>query len=169
MQKAFKDIIERLVLESSSCKVYKLIKPNKEDVAEFNAFKKAIKIVNQVAEEYSHRNTDLVIDSSHRIESLDDVIARLQYKTDNIKAKLEPSYFTECIDYLKSLPKCDDGWIPCSTKLPKEDKLVLCQGKTELFVGCIDSFDNKWRDTNYHHRTNIVAWRNLPRPYVKGE
>jgi hypothetical protein len=37
------------------------------------------------------------------VKSLDEVIERLQYKADNIKAKLEPSYFTECIDYLKTL------------------------------------------------------------------
>lgn len=39
------------------------------------------------------------------IKSLDEVIERLQYKADNIKAKLEPSYFTECIEYLKTLPR----------------------------------------------------------------
>ena len=37
------------------------------------------------------------------VKSLDEVIERLQYKADNIKAKLEPSYFTECIGYLKTL------------------------------------------------------------------
>lgn len=52
MNKAFEKIIERLILESSSCKVYKLIKPNIEDVAEFNTYKKCIEIVQEVAEEY---------------------------------------------------------------------------------------------------------------------
>ena len=42
------------------------------------------------------------------VKSLDEVIERLQYKADNIKAKLEPSYFTECIDYLKSLPRVQE-------------------------------------------------------------
>jgi hypothetical protein len=42
------------------------------------------------------------------VKSLDEVIERLQYKADNIKAKLEPSYFTECIDYLKSLPRVEE-------------------------------------------------------------
>lgn len=37
-----------------------------------------------------------------QIKSLEEVINRLQYKADNIKAKLEPSYFTECVEYLKS-------------------------------------------------------------------
>ena len=42
------------------------------------------------------------------LKSLDEVIERLQYKADNIKAKLEPSYFTECIDYLKTLPRVEE-------------------------------------------------------------
>ena len=53
MSKAFEKILERLILESSSCKVCKLINPNKEDIAEFNAYKKCIEIVNEVAEEYN--------------------------------------------------------------------------------------------------------------------
>lgn len=43
------------------------------------------------------------------VKSLDEVIERLQYKADNIRAKLEPSYFTECIDYLKTLPREESG------------------------------------------------------------
>jgi hypothetical protein len=39
------------------------------------------------------------------VKNLDTVINRLQYKADNIKAKLDPSYFTECIEYLKTLPR----------------------------------------------------------------
>ena len=54
MNKAFEKILERLILESSSCKVYKNIKPNIEDVAEFNAYKKCIEIVKEVAEEYNN-------------------------------------------------------------------------------------------------------------------
>ena len=53
MNKAFEKIIDKLILESSSCKVYKLIKPNIEDVAEFNTYKKCIEIVQEVAEEYN--------------------------------------------------------------------------------------------------------------------
>lgn len=55
MQKAFEKIVERLMLASAGSKVYKLINPNKEDIAEFNAYKNAIEIVNQVAEEYKQK------------------------------------------------------------------------------------------------------------------
>ena len=53
MNKVFEKILERLILESSSCKVYKLINPNKEDIAEFNTYKKCIEIVKEVSEEYN--------------------------------------------------------------------------------------------------------------------
>ena len=53
MNKEFEKILEMLILESSSCEVYKLINPNKENVAEFNTYKKCIEIVKEVAEEYN--------------------------------------------------------------------------------------------------------------------
>lgn len=53
MNEAFEKILERLILESSSCEVYKLINPNKENIAEFNTYKKCIEIVKEVAEEYN--------------------------------------------------------------------------------------------------------------------
>ena len=54
MKEFLEKLIGRLLLESSGCKVYKLINPNKEDIAEFNAYKKCIEIVNQLAEEYNN-------------------------------------------------------------------------------------------------------------------
>ena len=81
MNETFEKILERLILESSSCKVYKLIKPNTEDVAEFNAYKKCIEIVKEVAAEYN------------------------------------------------------GGWIPCSERLPDNDKKQYIVQKTN---GSID-------------------------------
>lgn len=54
MKEFIEKLIGRLLLESSGCKVYKLIYPNKEDIAEFNAYKKCIEIVNKLAEEYEN-------------------------------------------------------------------------------------------------------------------
>ena len=53
MNKAFEKILARFILESSSCKVYKLINPTKEDIAEFNIYKKCIEIVKEVEAEYN--------------------------------------------------------------------------------------------------------------------
>lgn len=52
MKEFIEKLITRIMLESASCKVYKLINPNKEDIAEFNAYKKCIEIINELAEEY---------------------------------------------------------------------------------------------------------------------
>ena len=81
MNETFEKILERLILESSSCKVYKLTKPNIEDVAEFNTYKKCIEIVREVAAE------------------------------------------------------CNGGWIPCSERLPEDDKKQYIVQKTN---GSID-------------------------------
>lgn len=58
MKEFIDKLITRIMLESASCKVYKLINPNKEDIAEFNAYKKCIEIINELAEEYINTSTD---------------------------------------------------------------------------------------------------------------
>lgn len=55
MKEFIDKLIERLLLESSGCRVYKLINPNIEDITEFNAYKKCIEIVNELAEEYNKK------------------------------------------------------------------------------------------------------------------
>ena len=101
MNKAFEKIIDKLILESSSCKVYKLIKPNIEDVAEFNTYKKCIEIVQEVAEEYN------------------------------------------------------DGWIPCSERLPSGLDFVLYTHKDgEVDICSIEYF--------YDYLDKFTAWQPLP-------
>ena len=101
------------------------------------------------------------------VKSLDEVIERLQYKADNIKAKLEPSYFTECIDYLKTLPR-EDKWIPCSERLPERCMTVLVQVDTKIMVAFCD-IDGKWYGIHGgFFMGKPLAWQPLPEPY-KGE
>lgn len=111
------------------------------------------------------------------VKSLDEVIERLQYKADNIKAKLEPSYFTECIDYLKSLPR-EDKWIPCSERLPEKSDAYL------VTVPCLPNENNvlklfyhtqrgQWFSAGDYIHNDVLAWQLLPEPYkaeqMKGE
>ena len=58
-----------------------------------------------------------------------------------------------------------DGWIPCSERLPEVDVYVLCQGNHSMFIACVDSLDNKWRDCHFITRTTVKAWHPLPQPY----
>ena len=163
MQKAFEKIVERLEEEAFS-----------HDELDYDAYylelEDAVGIVRQVGMKYSHRNDDLVIGASHRIESLEDVINRLQYKADNIKAKLEPSYFIECIDYLKSL---NDGWIPCEERLPKlYEPVLVCNKEGRVFIRCINWISNGRAKIPYwsQYSSGIVAWQPLPQSYrPKGE
>ena len=61
------------------------------------------------------------------------------------------------------------GWISVSDRLPEEDKKVLCQGKNNMFIGFVDSFDGEWTDNHHYRRTNVKAWCELPAPYTEGE
>ena len=79
------------------------------------------------------------------VKSLDEVIERLQYKADNIKAKLEPSYFTECIDYLKTLPRVEEQEI--RNKAIDEFAEQLKKHKfysTERYENCVPVCEIDW-------------------------
>ena len=116
-----KVLIERLLLESAGCNVYKLINPNIEDVKEFNAYKKCFEIVNQLAEEQNN------------------------------------------------------GWIPCSERLPEENgKYLVCvDNPTRNRKNCIFAFWFNAYDKEFereHDLDYVIAWQPLPAPYQpKGE
>ena len=112
------------------------------------------------------------------VKSLDEVIERLQYKADNIKAKLEPSYFIECIDYLKTLPK-EGQWISVNDgQLPGNGEQVLLSFEnhsmvlTGMFIedeegGAFHLLnDNK---TCSHYGMFVNAWQPIPKQYKEGE
>ena len=115
------------------------------------------------------------------VKSLDEVIERLQYKADNIKAKLEPSYFTECIDYLKSLPREESKWIPCSERMPEHGQCVLVQIRKEFLDDedetniAIKKYTSThgaycWKMIGYKEwmmADGVIAWQPLPEPYEK--
>lgn len=111
-----------------------------------------------------------------QIKSLDEVINRLQYKADNIKAKLEPSYFTECIDYLKTL---NDGWIPVEERYPDTDKYILLSFSNFSIpiVGRYEEDENGGAfyagdedETLVSQDMFVNAWMPLVKPYrPKGE
>ena len=113
MKEFIKKLIARIMLESASCKIYKLINPNKEDIAEFNAYKKCIEIVNQVAEEYNN------------------------------------------------------GWIPCSERLPEEYQMVLTCDKDGWVSTHINMpYKGVKNDFECGYYT---AWQPLPQPYKENE
>lgn len=111
------------------------------------------------------------------VKSLDEVIERLQYKADNIKAKLEPSYFTECIDYLKTLPREESKWTPCSKRLPEDKQRCLTTARIYFTPDHVDEPDNYIgielntysKKIGWLNGNEVIAWRPLPSPYEQAE
>lgn len=90
------------------------------------------------------------------------------------ESNLTPCYLGSPCEYQNEDAKMpmehwDNGWIPCSERLPEEDKYVLCQCENGMFIGCIDSFDGEWRDDGYYRRKHMEAWQPLPAPYKQKE
>ena len=113
------------------------------------------------------------------IISLDEVIERLQYKADNIKAKLEPSYFTECVDYLKSLPRMEGQWIDVNDgPLPNNGEQVLLsfENHSMVLTGVFIEDDEGGafhlcgdKKTCSHYGMFVNAWQPIPKPYKEGK
>ena len=63
----------------------------------------------------------------------------------------------------------NDGWIPCSVKLPETyDNLLICQSDGYVNVGYYSL--NEFKDMNSIPYKDVIAWQSLPAPYQpKGE
>lgn len=60
-------------------------------------------------------------------------------------------------------------WISVSERLPKTDEYVLITDGITIYIGWIDSLDNKWRadseDSYFINEVDVIAWMPLPEPY----
>lgn len=129
-------ILERLILESSSCKVYKLIKPNIEDVAEFNAYKKCIEIVREVAAEYN----------------CGWIPVKTRPMTEEEK-ECYSEYLFEGDGFIYECPLPDDGQeVLITSKYGSVDK-------TTFYTDCGNYFEN------YEDYDEVIAWQPLTEPF----
>lgn len=64
----------------------------------------------------------------------------------------------------------NDGWIPCSERLP-EDSLNSVIGWDEFRERCcfVQYYNGRWLLGNDDDVVNIIAWRPLPEPYKESE
>lgn len=78
--------------------------------------------------------------------------------------------------------KYNNGWIPCSERLPERNEVVLCwvtsttiaSGSTYIIGSCDHGF---WflqtYEIGHHHFPvkdyKVIAWQPLPAPYKEGE
>ena len=135
MNKAFEKIIERLILESSRCKIYKLIQPNVEYVAEFNTYKKCIEIVQEVAEEYKGG----WIPCSERLPEERDWYWAVFEEVDTGFIGLP--YIADYLMGEHTIATTEDGWI---------------------IHNCTDREDVS---SEYYKKLRCVAWQPLPEPF----
>ena len=73
----------------------------------------------------------------------------------------------------------NNGWIPCSERLPKNNKEVLCYAKSTarggdvMFVGSQDNgcwfLPTAANTLSYPNQYIVKAWQPLPQPYKESE
>jgi hypothetical protein len=154
MQKAFEKIAERLREESTQWNKVRSIYERTGECDNYTdgrveAFGEAITIVNQVAEEYSHRNSDLVIEASHR----NDGWIPCERELPEIHEDTKSSDVVLVAGYDKN---ANFDWQAMGF-------YVKADGISRWFFADCRNTDKPidWID--------IVAWQPLPQPYVKGE
>lgn len=78
--------------------------------------------------------------------------------------------------------KYNNGWIPCSQRLPDDDKEVLCWYEYRIMQGtCVGEitqrygigwyskhFKNWFGEVAYGRDCRVIAWQPLPTAYEKG-
>ena len=129
----------------------------------------AIEIVNQLAEEYNPSK------SSSLAEQIADDLSAVLKEAKSMGCK-EVKYFhhiplenVEIVikalrEYKQDLNKDNQGWIPCSERLPEKDMMVigcLKDGTVQQFA-----YTNKVFISVHKYTTDdVIAWQPLPEPY----
>ena len=168
MNKAFEKIIENLEEAKSNVPVNRLlddiIKDKPKELGQLMAYNKAIEIVKQEAEQYNNA----IIDGKYCFQT-----CACTEKCDKCSRLCNGD-----IDWYENIDnwteQYNNGWIPCSERMPEEDEKVYISTKTErVYVGvytkrygfekregfiCNDGF--MWMNT-------ALAWKPyvLPDPY----
>lgn len=77
----------------------------------------------------------------------------------------------------------NDGWIPCSERLPENDDDVLCWYEYRIMQGTHEGEMNQKFEIGYYNKyfkrwggevssgrdCKVIAWRPLPEPYKEDE
>ena len=176
MQAAFKKIIEKLEEEKMS---YFLTIANTGDEKLDCAYEqvgdaldKAIEIVKQEAEQFG---TDTNVGSKgNDVLEFANLLKELCCKKDEDydNPVISPKYLNDIIEnlLLDFNGKYNNGWIPCSERLPKYGEVVMCFcTNSGITISCITHKGVKPSKSVRFGQHSVIAWQPLPQPYTKGE
>ena len=87
--------------------------------------------------------------------------------------------FEDGAESVRALAPYEDGWIPCSERLPETDKnrkYLVCGKNGGIYIAefvCKAASNNAsigpWWAANGRYAPEPIAWQPLPAPYQKGE
>lgn len=105
---------------------------------------------------------------------IEEMIEKLRYKANNIKAKIEPEFFNEVADMLEkqigkdiNVTSKNDGWISIDDRLPEDNVRVLIYVEWNCILIALrrnGEWNGHWE--NYED-DDVLAWMPLPEQYKK--
>ena len=77
----------------------------------------------------------------------------------------------EAIEIVKhEAEKYNNGWIPCSERLPKYGEVVMCScTNSGITISCITHKGVKPSKSVRFGQHSVIAWQPLPKPFQKGD
>ena len=64
----------------------------------------------------------------------------------------------------------NNGWIPCSERLPKYGEVVMCScTNSGITISCITHKGVKPSQSVRFGQHSVIAWQPLPKPFQKGD
>ena len=77
----------------------------------------------------------------------------------------------EAIEIVKQeAERYNNGWIPCSERLPKYGEVVMCSCTNGgITISCITHRSEKQSKIVRFGQHSVIAWQPLPEPFQKGD
>ena len=77
----------------------------------------------------------------------------------------------EAIEIVKQeTEQYNNGWIPCSERLPKYGEVVMCScTNSGITISCITHKGVKPSKSVRFGQHSVIAWQPLPKPFQKGD
>ena len=81
-----------------------------------------------------------------------------------------PKFCKVIKETVKEIEENNNGWIPCSDRLPKYGEVVMCFcANSGITISCITHKGVKPSKSVRFGQHSVIAWQPLPQPYTKGE